>query len=417
MKRLVAITAALSVSFGASAQEEAERNRLIVHEWGTFTAVYGADGTMLEWRPLDEVSDLPSFVYARDSILPPTSHRIREKNYIDSYQRMETPVLYFYADREMAVDVSVGFPKGLITEWYPRVRDFGPWLGDGNSPLAVANGWLRWGKIKILPQGKIQPTLPREKGESHYYPARETDSAYVRLCPTGDEYEKTEYEKFLFYRGVGNFELPLQVTASGKGSFKLHNLSRSDIGHVFVLSVKKGGKGKYTFFEKVEAGTSREATLDLRENWLSKEQLVRRIGEELEECLVMEGLFRKEAKAMIQTWTDSYFEQEGTRILYILPEGMTNELLPLSISPKPVELKRVMVARVEVISPEQTHVIHELIEKLGSDNLDQRVIAERQIAGYGRFAEPMLKEAVRVASDPEIRARAEGLLAKMHSTR
>lgn len=410
--RMVALASVLAVGFGAQAQDETAKNRLIVHEWGTFTAVYGADGTMLEWRPLDAVSDLPSFVYER-ATANPTQRAIERKDRISTYQRMETPVLYFYADREMTVDVSVGFPKGLITEWYPRVRDFGPGLGDGKSPISVGHGWLRWGMIKVIPQGGVQPTLPREKGESHYYPARETDSAYVRVCATGDEYEKTEYEKFLFYRGVGNFGLPLGVRAEGKGTFTLYNPTRINIGHVFVLSVKKDGKGKYQFFEQVEAGQSRQATLDLSENWLPKEQLIRRISEELEECLVMEGLFRKEAKAMIQTWTDSYFEQEGTRILYILPESMTDELLPLSVSPKPVEQKRVMVARVEVIAPEQTEVLRGLIEELGNDSLDVRSRAERKIAVYGRFAEPMLKEAIRTSTDPEIRARAEGLIAQM----
>src|SRR6266699_4469152 len=32
------------------------------HEWGTFTSVQGADGVLLDWRPL-ETSRLPKFVY------------------------------------------------------------------------------------------------------------------------------------------------------------------------------------------------------------------------------------------------------------------------------------------------------------------------------------------------------------------
>ena len=35
---------------------------------------------------------------------------------------METPVIYFYSDREQTVNVRVRFPHGLITEWYPQGR-------------------------------------------------------------------------------------------------------------------------------------------------------------------------------------------------------------------------------------------------------------------------------------------------------
>ena len=32
---------------------------------------------------------------------------------------METPVVYFYTDKETKVSVKVDFPRGWITEWYP----------------------------------------------------------------------------------------------------------------------------------------------------------------------------------------------------------------------------------------------------------------------------------------------------------
>jgi len=35
---------------------------LIVHEWGTFTSIAGADGTAVEWLPLAGPADLPCFV-------------------------------------------------------------------------------------------------------------------------------------------------------------------------------------------------------------------------------------------------------------------------------------------------------------------------------------------------------------------
>src|SRR6185436_11067205 len=39
-----------------------ERRGFVAHEWGTFTSVQGADGALMDWRPLETV-DLPRFVY------------------------------------------------------------------------------------------------------------------------------------------------------------------------------------------------------------------------------------------------------------------------------------------------------------------------------------------------------------------
>ena len=39
---------------------------------------------------------------------------------------------------------------------------------------------------------------------------------------------------------------------------------------------------------------------------------------DLEAALIAQGLFPKEAQAMVATWNDSWFE-EGSRLIYILP--------------------------------------------------------------------------------------------------
>src|SRR5215218_6613444 len=85
---------------------------LVVHEWGTFTSIADETGAAVSWQPLQAANDLPCFVER--------FRRYRGKGFIRGTVRLETPVLYFYAPRETTVDVSVRFPGGLITEWYPR---------------------------------------------------------------------------------------------------------------------------------------------------------------------------------------------------------------------------------------------------------------------------------------------------------
>ena len=49
--------------------------------------------------------------------------------------------------------------------------------------------------------------------------------------------EGSFFEKFLFYRGVGNFELPLKLTATGEGRFELLNHGAETIRSLFLVTV------------------------------------------------------------------------------------------------------------------------------------------------------------------------------------
>src|SRR6059036_2986773 len=63
---LIAWVAAMPAtrSTGAAMRDaDEEVNRLVVHEWGTFTSIAGKDGVAVDWHPLNGPSDLPKFVY------------------------------------------------------------------------------------------------------------------------------------------------------------------------------------------------------------------------------------------------------------------------------------------------------------------------------------------------------------------
>ena len=80
-----------------------EPDKFVVHEWGTFSTFSGSDGKQLKFYPDD--TDLPGFVHSR--------HRDTSRaGLTDAYVSLETPVLYFYTDRDRTVSVHVDFPKG-----------------------------------------------------------------------------------------------------------------------------------------------------------------------------------------------------------------------------------------------------------------------------------------------------------------
>src|SRR5947209_15414777 len=87
--------------------------KLVVHEWGTFLSVQGSDGGTLGGM-VDSEEELPPFVRERD--LGGWS-----RAYLT--QKMETPVTYFYTDRPRKVRFRVAMPKGLLTHWFPSVKE------------------------------------------------------------------------------------------------------------------------------------------------------------------------------------------------------------------------------------------------------------------------------------------------------
>src|SRR5580698_2584039 len=217
LAQLLALTVAAltAVALTAAEVQPAPPNDLTVHEWGTFTSVAGQDGSAIEWDALGGgKDDLPGFV---------NDYGYRcFKSGLSGTVRMETPVVYFYSPQELEAHVKVSFPKGLITEWYPQAkyevfqrngsggatRRLEPNLnGLDNSPTSLT-GAIEWPNIQVQPNTSY--ALRTEPAPSRYYAARGTDSAPLTV---GDE-----HEKFLFYRGVGRFPIPLSARVTALGS-------------------------------------------------------------------------------------------------------------------------------------------------------------------------------------------------------
>jgi hypothetical protein len=288
----------------------AEDGAFIAHEWGTFTTRHGSDGVAMAWNPLLEVSDLPRFVFTGDG-----------PSKVDTVGtvRMETPVIYFYSAARQIVSVDVGFPGGVITEWYPRAR-----LG--------TNG-IQWPRVTILPQAAVH--LPRGRQASHYYPARETDAAVVRVRGA----KRAQYEKFLFYRGVGTFALPVTARRDGD-QVVVHVGDGQPIAQVMLFERRGAGVGHRT--AAVAAGDTVVACPTLTPTALDG------FESDLRSQLVGAGLYEREAQAMLETWRTTWSE-DGLRVFYLVPREVTDAVLPLTITPAPSEVVRVLVGRAELL--------------------------------------------------------------------
>jgi hypothetical protein len=332
---------------------------LTVHEWGTFTSIAGQDGQAVEWSPLTGSTDLPGFV---------EHFRTPEfKLGLRGTVRMETPVLYFYDSREEQVSVKVSFSKGLITEWYPRANRVGPSANPADWSLfqGHSDGSIAWDAVTISPS--LRAEFPRQPQDSHYYRARITSATPLRVrTPAGEQ-----HEKFLFYRGVSTFRVPVSAKFTADGKVQIESTADEEIPNT-ILFERRGDKVGY----RIGGALAQETVLDPPELTGN----VNDLGRELVGMLVAQGLYVDEAQAMVETWRGSWFE-EGSRLIYLVPERFVNGILPLSIHPAPAQIARVFVGRLELVTPATEKAVEAAFATHNKAALEK----------YGRFLEPILQ--------------------------
>ena len=380
-------------------------SELTVHEWGTFTSFMGSNGELIEGMHHEDEA-LPSFVHGlkNEASTNPTNPnpggprpcRPRPGTKVDCFtlnnliqthsvifpeapissgitQKMETPVIYFYGNDGQKVNVEINFPQGIITQYYPEASFSFPKfkeareLKDSRFIFDVTLGSLK------------DPGIPGTPAQSIWNPARQVPNANFIKAHNGEK------EKFIFYRGVGNFNSPLKVSSNENNILSLRNLSRSPISMAIILN-SDGVKGAIKIVKNILSQVN--VTLPIIETGMSFNQYVSKTKSTLVSALVENGLFQDEAVAMVNTWEKSYFNTPGIRVLYIVPNEDAESILPLTVSPRPSELKRVLVGRIEVMTKNEENQFLELLKNSKTINRE---------AVFGRFYESKLRRLEQIA--------------------
>jgi hypothetical protein len=386
-----------------------DNDHFFAHEWGTFTSIQGTDGVPLAWQSLVE-NDLPDFVYNRtraaDAQLLGAPLNPFTKGSIAATQRIETPVIYFYSLQPRTVDVRVDLPKGTITEWYPQISKFGPAFGQTVTPFIDpqqrSKSFIEWSKVQILPGSKA--AFPDEKRPSHYYAARATDAAPIQVIPpatqviqaNGEGLPKPQDEKFLFYRGVAHFPSPMMARATSDQTVIMQNLLDQPLHHIFVIDQRNND---YAFSYHPELAAKKELSADITtissrtQRVTGREQLI----QSMRKSLTAAGLFEKEAAAMVKTWEDSWFDEKGVRILYILPEKWVEATMPLKFTPAPTKIARVYVGRAELFTPKLEQTLVQLVNAFASAPAEQKAVLTQSVRDLrlGRFTHVAFDRVVR----------------------
>jgi hypothetical protein len=394
---------ASAVSYqGLVAQSTGGAPAVIAHEWGTFTTVAGPDGEAQEWLPLGGPTDLPCFVEHYQNrrevkvlptgiIVPPAGPQARVPDSpvhgrvldyktaragLQGKVRMETPVVYFYADTPAVVDVTVRFSQGLFTEWYPSAAVAQSPSYERILRWPSLQSFMRWPEVQIRPKGDSD--FPTERAPSHYYAARETDASPIRVGG--------QNEKFLFYRGVGGFDVPLAAAFDDAGHVWMRNTGTEPLPGVMLFRSEGGRLGYRLVGTVTESVLVQEPELD---------DTLDELRRDLEAILVAQGLYRREAQAMIETWRDTWFE-DGTRVFYVQPRADVDRILPLAIEPAPAAVARVFVGRMDLISPQS---VADVRRALHSND-------RATFARYGRLLDPIGRQLL-VNATPSEKTRLE----------
>jgi hypothetical protein len=332
---------------------------LVVHEWGTFTSFQDEDGATIAGINVDD-EPVPWFVHRLGAAepfgtnnLPASWSQGAPRCHADVTVRLETPVLYFYPPADWAAapfDVQAAFVGGWLTEYFPAAKAEG--AGFPAALDAQARGSLLWKQVRLDPDSKA---LMHSTDWRVWTAPRQVGASVVFVPGPG------EAEKYLFYRGVGHMDAPLTIRARRDGfdiALRGGDPHLATLPRMWLIEVLPDGRVRYQALGAHGDGIHAPAFPPVPAGMPSALPDLRR---EMTDALVAHGLFADEAAAMLETWKLSYFQSEGLRAFFVLPQSWTEARLPLSIS-TPSVVTRVMVGRIELVSAHQRAQLAKLLQ-------------------------------------------------------
>jgi hypothetical protein len=294
-------------------------------------------------------------------------------------QKMETPVVYFYGDKPQKVTFDVSFPGGIISQSYPATTKSFP---DAIPGVELKNGFASY-EVNVLKNTSAQP--PYVAADNIYSHARNVASDLIQVG--------TETEKFIFYRGLGEFKTTL-LSTSRNGALNLLNQGEEKIPAAFLIysDGKDGGDiidiGSLNANESKNIGAKKIAKITVSSK--SQDQFLASARSKLLKSLVAAGLNRDEALSMVDTWEHGYFKTPGLRVLYILSRHEVEKILPAKVTPAPEIFNRVFVGRIEVLlDTTEKKVLSNIIQQQDQYDVNQ----------LGRMAQPILSRTKEVARE------------------
>ena len=320
--------------------------------------------------------------------------------------RLETPVLYIYPPKGHApqtvppLDVHVDFLGGILSQFYPRADFAGlptrhypgnPQL-DGKVPYVPGTDGitekittsLDWKGVHLGSTEQPIETTDKVWTTPREVSAPVLEVKYDEKDSQGATQSYTQAEHFLFYRGIGHLDSPLKLvrhsdqmgekkeleiwSALAKASPDKHSkgameaaeiADRSVYDHAWLADIHADGSCAFRSISKfggAQTRTEMSPIVETTSGFGAADFDVKNLAQlkaSMHDALVKEGLYPDEAAAMLRTWELSYFKSPGLRFFYIVPRAWVDKVLPLKMAGASVDITRVMVGRIELVTDAQ----------------------------------------------------------------
>jgi len=353
-----------------------------VHEWGTFTSLQDETGEAIGGINTDDepvppfVHELAGFLLLRPTEVPNIFFQGAPSCHPDVTMRLETPVIYFHPPKSETgvqhADVRVKFRGGWLTEFYPDAWPTAPGFKDYVSGRLGPQRLFQFGPLSSNTESQL--TWSRLLLGGHWPPTNTT--AHVWTSPRAVQAASVqttngESEKFLFYRGVAHRNAPLKISRDANTGELLFRSQLEDfpgdrplpVCPVWLADIQPGGKVAFRPLPPLTLDHNSRKILAHTPATFAADEFdshnLDKLKVSLQMALVADGLFADEAQALLNTWELSYFKSPGLRVFFLVPRAWTDFYLPLEIS-LPAELQRVMVGRIELVTPEQREKLQEI---------------------------------------------------------
>lgn len=411
---------------------------MTVHEWGTFTNLQDESGNSIAGINSDDES-LPPFAHNLKwewSVGDASAQRNNNTPFIKGFprahpdvtMRLETPVLYFHPETpnwNQPLYVHVEFHGGYLTQFYPEAQ--ATKIEHHISAQTISR--LDWMNLSI------GGDHPGPKTDSPVWLAPRHVAAADVTTPKG------ESERYLFYRGVGHIDAPLRLARTdstiqirGQLDPAFGPTTKLDIPQIWYCQFHDDGTCAFREIEPLSISVSprrtavgpvvsevqggpalAETNANFAPSDFSSDQLAE-LKSQMHEALISQGLFADEATALLNTWDVSYFKSAGTRLFYIVPREWTEHYLPLQVysalnlscafvadpPPPKINIKRVMVGRIDLVTPQQRDLLHAMAAPHEAHSDD--AVVWREYEHLGRFRNALLLDELKRRPSPILQA-------------
>lgn len=378
-----------------------------VHEWGVFPIA--RDAAWAKQDMLAEWSTFPSFfrgVLPGRKLFSPSELKPNHGIMI-----VTKPVVYFYNQKQTAIDMKVTFPDGRPVVWWP------PAVEPASVTPGMTSKYLKFKCVATGPIGAKSPIgtalmrVPMPKVDSEHWLNHLRGVQSSRITVTGGVIPSSPglgfAEQFIYYDGI-TYAPKSPAAKRVEGNVVLQTTSDHEWHDVLVIERLEGRVRVSGWLDKLSAG-SHSTSFELRDVTKNEGAVIAQLKTQLHDRLDRAGLNRDEADALVKVWGPGLFEQDGLLVFYRISQKTYDRWLPLELSPKPSAVVRVGLVVHAHLEPELETRVKRYINALGDINFQVRMKADRSLVRIGGAAFKWIREGAKSA-DPEVAFRCERIL-------